>query len=118
MAVLTGVELVGQRPVSALVGGSSHGNTTTVGSVTDLGGGAGAAPSPRRRQRPPRPQQWRRHGLRDAQHVAVRVLDGDDTGPQQRAGVVHHHVAHDGTGHLLGRRRRRDARTGRTSTTP
>jgi hypothetical protein len=40
MGVVTGVELIGREPVSALVGGSGHSATTTLGTLTQgLGGG-------------------------------------------------------------------------------
>jgi hypothetical protein len=36
MAIVTGVELIGQQPVSALVGNSSSSGTTTIGSLTNV----------------------------------------------------------------------------------
>src|SRR4051812_11718881 len=35
MGIVTGVELIGQQPVSALVGSSSDGGTTTIGALAD-----------------------------------------------------------------------------------
>jgi hypothetical protein len=41
MAVVTTVELIGHKPVSALVGGSDRSGGTTLGSLTDATGGDG-----------------------------------------------------------------------------
>src|SRR3954467_292747 len=58
MGVVTVVELIGQQPVAALVGGSSQSGTTTIGSLSTGIGGGGKSRSRRRLPRPaarPRP---------------------------------------------------------------
>jgi hypothetical protein len=45
MGIVTGIELIGQRPVSALVGASHTSRVTTIGALTDGSGKAGHAPS-------------------------------------------------------------------------
>ena len=45
MVLITTVELIGQRPVSALVGASSHTSTTTVGEITGGGGSHATVPT-------------------------------------------------------------------------
>jgi hypothetical protein len=44
MGVVTVVELIGQQPVAALVGGSSQSGTTTIGSLSTGIGGGGKSP--------------------------------------------------------------------------
>jgi hypothetical protein len=44
MGVVTVVELIGQQPVAALVGGSSESGTTTIGSLSTGIGGGGKSP--------------------------------------------------------------------------
>jgi hypothetical protein len=45
MGILTAVELIGQQPVSALVGGSSSSGTTTISSLTDASTSRDSTPS-------------------------------------------------------------------------
>jgi hypothetical protein len=46
MAIVTGVELIGQQPVSALVGNSSSSGTTTIGSLTNTSSSRDTTPTP------------------------------------------------------------------------
>jgi hypothetical protein len=46
MGIVTGIELIGQRPVSALVGASHSSGTTTIGALSTGTPRAGTAPSP------------------------------------------------------------------------
>ncbi|HEX2075719.1 MAG TPA: hypothetical protein VHF92_18220 [Geodermatophilus sp.] len=45
MGIVTGVELIGQQPVSALVGGSSASGTTTIGALTNVASHRDRTPS-------------------------------------------------------------------------
>jgi hypothetical protein len=45
MVIVTGVELIGQRPVSALVGNSSSSGTTTIGSLTNTSSSRDTTPT-------------------------------------------------------------------------
>jgi hypothetical protein len=45
MGILTGVELIGQQPVSALVGGASSSETTTIGSLTNASSSRDSTPT-------------------------------------------------------------------------
>ena len=45
MGIVTGIELIGQRPVSALVGASHTSRTTTIGALTDESAQRGSRPS-------------------------------------------------------------------------
>ena len=46
MGIVTGVELIGQQPVSALVGGSTSSGTTTLGSLTNAFSSRDSTPTP------------------------------------------------------------------------
>ncbi|WP_448624915.1 hypothetical protein [Geodermatophilus sp. URMC 64] len=45
MGIVTGIELIGQQPVSALVGGSSSTGTTTLGELTNASSSSDTTPS-------------------------------------------------------------------------
>src|SRR3954471_2052526 len=55
MAIVTGIELIGQKPVSALVGNSSSSGTTTLGELASTPSSPGKTPTTPRAPPPPPP---------------------------------------------------------------
>jgi hypothetical protein len=80
MVVVTTVELIGHKPVSALVGGSDRSGTTTLGSLTDATGG-----DSRQQQAPASPSTTPTDGNAPASDSPPTPTSGDDSTPTSGA---------------------------------
>jgi hypothetical protein len=80
MVVVTTVELIGHKPVSALVGGSDRSGGTTLGSLTDATGG-----DSRQQQAPASPSTTPTDGNAPASDSPPTPTSGDDSTPTSGA---------------------------------
>jgi hypothetical protein len=80
MVVVTTVELIGHKPVAALVGGSDQAGGTTLGSLTGARGGDG-----RPQQAPASPSTTPTDGTAPASDPAPIPTSGDDSTPRSGA---------------------------------
>jgi hypothetical protein len=80
MVVVTTVELIGHKPVSALVGGSDRSGGTTLGSLTDATGG-----DSRQQQAPASPSTTPTDGTAPASDSPPTPTSGDDSTPTSGA---------------------------------
>ena len=80
MVVVTTVELIGHKPVAALVGGSDQTGGTTLGALTGTRGGDG-----RPQQAPASPSTTPTDGIAPASDPAPTATSGDDSTPRSGA---------------------------------